>query len=198
MRENLQTLMHGATEQLQVQWDPPEAIRRRAQRRRLRWRAAAAFVAVSMLGLGGGVVLAPAGPPRFPEPDPTPSGCVVDLTLPASESEVKLRVYHAAVGVATVAADDFRRRGFDVVEAAATTEATGDFSAVIRFGPAEVGEARLVQAYLLPDLVAMEFDPPRSGPVDVILGPRFRQLVTAQEMRARMAELGPLMTPGPC
>ena len=133
----------------------------------------------------------PTGSPRLPEPDATTSGCVADMTLPQSESEVKVRVYHPAISVATSVAADFRSRRFDVVEATTTTESTGEFSAVIRYGPAEVGEARLVLAHLPPDLVSMEFDRDKKGAVDVILGTRFTRLVTITEMRESITALGP-------
>ena len=195
MPDSIGNLMREATEQLPTKWDPPETIRRRGDRRKPRRRAVAVFVTIAALGLGGAVALSPAGTPEPPMPDPSASACVADLTLPQSEREVRLRVYHSAINAATSAAADFRSRGFEVVEAATADESTGDFNAMIRFGPAEVGEARLVQAHLPADSVTMEFDRTKTGTVDVFLGTRFSRLVTITQMRERMAALGPPVSP---
>lgn len=190
MSESLENLMHEATEHLAAKWDPPEAIRRRGDRRRVGRRVAAALVAATALGVGGTTVLGPTGSPQPPEPDSTTASCVADMTLPQSESEVKIRVYHPAISVASSVAADFKARRFEVEEATTTTESIGEFSAVIRYGPAEVGEARLVQAHLLPDLVYMDFDQNKKGTVDVILGTRFTRLVTITQMREQIVALG--------
>lgn len=195
MPENLGDLMREATKGVSARWDPPETIRRRGDRRKLRLRVVALLAALSALGLSGAVALGPADAPELPRPDPTTLACVPDLTLPSSEREVQLRVSHSTIEAATPVADKFRERGFNVVQVVPTEESNGDFTAVIRYGPAEVGEARLVQAWLPPGQVSMDFDPYWKGVVDLILGTRFSQLATEAQMRERMVTLGPLVPP---
>ncbi|HZM75267.1 MAG TPA: LytR C-terminal domain-containing protein [Candidatus Limnocylindrales bacterium] len=174
MSEKLGRLMREATAPLHVVWEEPAALRRRAARRRVRQGTALALVSIAALGVGGPAVLGPAGPPPCLGPAPLPSLPELDSNVVAAVSPPRVRVYHGAIGVAENVANELRDRGFAVVEVARTDESMSYHSAVIRYGPDAVGEARLVEAQFVPYEIYMEFDPARTGPVDLLLGNRFQ------------------------
>jgi hypothetical protein len=123
----------------------------------------------------------------------------VNLKLPESESDVRLRVYNGTgvPGVEKAAAADLRARRFDVVQALGEGSAPlGDnVVAIVAFGPPGAGAAWLVRAYLL-NQATVQFEPGRQdADVDVILGPRFRQFATTTEMRQAIAIMGPPRAP---
>jgi len=185
MSEKLGSLMREATASLHLVWEEPGSLRRRAGRRKVSRRAVVALVSVVALGAGGGIAFAPAaGPPRcserplipsMPGPASGPADRLPNVLVAVSPP--RLRVYHAAIGVAETVAVELRDRGFYVEEAARTDESVSYHSAVIRYGPGAEEDARVVRAQLIPDEVVMELDPAKSGPeVDLILGTRFTRL----------------------
>jgi LytR cell envelope-related transcriptional attenuator len=181
MRERLRTLMSEATAPLHVVWEEPASIRRRAGRRKLSWRAAVALVSVALLGAGGGVAVGPASPPcaplpEMPEPSPTFAGG--PAVYVEAVSPPRVRVFHAALGVAENVAAELSDRGFYAVMAARTDESVSFHSAVIRYGPGTEEDAKMLRAQLIPDEVSMDFYQTRQGPeVDLILGTRFQHLL---------------------
>lgn len=145
--------------------------------------------------------------PLGPTPGPSlPAGCSpgqipVDLRLPDSESEVTVNVLN---GTATAdrAADigrDLEYRKFVVGRVGDEKGQYADEVAVLRYGPKAVGDARLLEAYLLNEATT-EFDVYRqTDDVDLIVGGRFQQFATPTEMRQAMTVLGaPQLPPGTC
>ncbi|GAA1638670.1 sigma-70 family RNA polymerase sigma factor [Catellatospora bangladeshensis] len=145
--------------------------------------------------------------PLGPTPSPSlPAGCApgqvpADLRLPDSESEVTVNVFNGTdvVDLAANVRADLTNRRFAVKTIGDIRGAYADEVAVLRYGPKAVGDARLVEAYLL-NGATTEFDLQRqTDDVDIVLGGQFKQLATPTEMRQAMAILGaPQLPPGTC
>jgi hypothetical protein len=136
-------------------------------------------------------------------PEQCPEGFVpADLSLPDA-SEIQLNVYNATdlTGLADQVGENFANRGFEVLERddAADSEVGEEDVAVLRYGPAAVGAAHVIQAYFLNTAVT-QFQIDREGEaVDVVIGPGFRQLATQTEVYQSIAASGnPSLPAGTC
>ncbi|MPZ27849.1 MAG: LytR family transcriptional regulator [Micromonosporaceae bacterium] len=130
-----------------------------------------------------------------------PGSVPANLDLPAANT-VKINVYNATgqVGLASQVGEDFANRNFDLQQRGDDplgSEVEG--VAVLRYGPATVGAAHVLQAYFLND-AEPQFDIERTDDVvDVVIGVQFRQLATETEVRQSIAALGnPEPPPGTC
>ncbi|WP_307834077.1 LytR C-terminal domain-containing protein [Paractinoplanes lichenicola] len=130
----------------------------------------------------------PAGAPR------------VTLDLPGDASQVKLRVLNGTrtPGVAEQVTEEFKNRGFVMSKPADNKGKLKDI-AVVRYGPKTVGAAQWIRAYFL-DEAEPQFSATRNTDViDIIIGPRFRQLATYTEVNQALAQLSvPTLPPGTC
>ncbi len=189
MRDQLEEALHVATDNLQVPWEKPDELRRRASRRRKWLLASAALLSVLALAAAGRFTLVYV----VGQPDPLPHCSEEGLMLPESEAEVVVAVYNATVrvGLAEEVATQLRNRRFQVTTVGQTTEQLSDDAvAAIRYGPLDAGKAHILRAYLR-DQAVDDFDRMRSdGTVDLILGPRFVDLATPNEMRQQVARMG--------
>lgn len=145
-----------------------------------------------------------------------------DLTL-HDANEIKINVYNGTnrSGVAGQVGEHFSNRGFEVLDHDdANDSELAEEVALLRYGPASVGAAHVVNAYFLnhavlefqidrvdlpegvteEDLEELEDD--EWAPqivVDVVIGPGFRQLATETEVRQAIANAGsPGLPPGTC
>lgn len=93
---------------------------------------------------------------------------------------------------------DMAARGFKVVKVASERNRS-DAVAVLRFGPAAVGRATLVNAHFL-GRAQPRFDIARQGKtVDVVVGAGYRQLASTTEKNQALAMIGlPQAPPGTC
>ena len=126
---------------------------------------------------------------------------VADIKLPEPQ-DVKLSVYNATdkPGVATAVKDDFANRKFQIGKTGNDpAKKPVDSVAVLRYGPKVIGAAWLVNAYFLNEAKA-EFDIKRTDDViDVVIGPKFKQLATFTEGNQALAQKGnPILPPGTC
>jgi RNA polymerase sigma-70 factor (sigma-E family) len=186
---------------------PPvgEVVQHAGRHRRRRQTLLAAVVVLLLVAVTIVVRLAipeSDAPPVQPPPQPSPrSSCsaAVNLKLPDSESDIRLRLYNgtSVVGLEQAAATDLRSRKFVVVQAVpqTSTPLNTEVVAVVSFGPAGTGSAWIVRAYL-GNRASIEFDPTRQdADVDLILGPSFRQFATLTEMREVIAGMGAPVSP---
>lgn len=124
----------------------------------------------------------------------------VSLALPSEASQVKLRILNGTKtpGVAERVTDDFKNRGF-VVQKPAESKAKLKDIAVVRYGPKTVAAAQWIRAYFLGE-AEPQYSPTRTTDViDVVIGPRFRQLATYTEVNQSLAQLSaPTLPPGAC
>jgi hypothetical protein len=136
-------------------------------------------------------------------PESCPEGFVpADMSL-GDASEIKLNVYNGTgqAGLATQVGENFANRGFEVLERedAADSEVGDDDIAVLRYGPAAVGAAHVVQAYFLFRAESIFQIEREDDVVDIIIGSGFRQLATETEVRQAIAGSGnPDVPPGTC
>jgi LytR cell envelope-related transcriptional attenuator len=126
---------------------------------------------------------------------------VANLKLPIPE-QVTLNVYNATdkSGLATNVKNEFVNRKFKVDQARDDPQKKKvDGVATIRYGPKAAGAAWLMRAYFL-DEAKLEFDKGRQDDrVDIVIGPRFRQLATLTEVNQALAQLGnPTLPEGTC
>lgn len=113
---------------------------------------------------------------------------------------VKINVFNGTdqAGLASQVGENFSNRGFEVLERT-DHDSKVEEVAVLRYGPAAVGAAHVLQAYFLRD-ARLEFDLEREDDVvDVVIGSQFQQLATETEVRQAIAALGnPVAPPGTC
>jgi hypothetical protein len=183
-----------------VRLAPASAVRARGRARAPRRTAVAASGLVVVAGLAGaGVARIAADPGPSPAaPAAGPCGNRVDLRLPGDPATVPVRVLDGTgAGRDRTVAGDLRARGFDGAVAAGAAPPT-DAVAILRYGPAGVGRAALVQAVLRRQATTW-FEPARrDGAVEVVVGSRYRRLATPTEINAALAESGPPVTPPEC
>lgn len=144
---------------------------------------------------------------RDEELAPVAQGCQegfvpADLTL-RDASQIQINVYNGtgAAGLAGQVAENFANRGFEVLERddAADSEIGEEDVAVLRYGPAAVGAAHVLQAYFLNTAVSQFQIDREDEVVDVVIGPGFRQLATETEVRQSIAGSGnPALPAGTC
>ncbi|BCY11439.1 LytR C-terminal domain-containing protein [Actinoplanes sp. L3-i22] len=125
----------------------------------------------------------------------------VDLTLPDSAGQVKLRVLNgtATAGLADRVTSDFENRGFVMQKPAKNKTTVKDQTAIIEYGPRTAGAAQWIRAFFLGE-AEPRFDPARTTDVvDVVVGAQYRQLATFTEVNQSLAVLGePTAPPGTC
>ncbi len=141
-----------------------------------------------------------------------PASAVKISTRLPDPTKIKINVYNGTggldskgrnvggeVGLAGQVADDFRNRGFTVVNVADKPQKyTG--VAKLSYGPKEVGAAAVVAAYFLGDNDPGGFDIKRGDDVvDVIVGAGYQSLGTKTEVNQKIAQMGnPSAPPGTC
>jgi LytR cell envelope-related transcriptional attenuator len=130
-----------------------------------------------------------------------PAGSVMaDVTLPDDPAEVTVKVFNGTTtpGLAENLSNDFANRRFKTQKPA---ENKTKFKGVaeLRYGPAAVGSAHLLNAYFLAQAKA-QYDPKRKGAViDVVVGSLYQQLASPTEVNQSLVELGePDLPPGAC
>jgi hypothetical protein len=190
---------------------PPAAeIRAKGRRRRTRQRAA---VAGSVVALAAVVVAGTQLPGLRPAETVTPgigfatsaagpSGCAepVDLSLPNRPGDVDVRIVDATGrDVAEEVAKDLRDRDFPAKILMTAHELLGNQQVgEIRYGPLAVGDATLIQAYLLGQAEPV-FEPDRAdATIDLVVGPAFQQFGTPTEVNQSLAFLGQDAMPHDC
>jgi len=128
-----------------------------------------------------------------------PGHVPVNLTLPATAGEVRVRVLNATGrdGVAGATAAALRNRDFQVVGTGGADHADG--GVVIRYGPKALGKAWWLRAYYL-DKAEVRFDPKRGDDtVDVVVGADGGEPGTDYDARHALADMGnPKPPPGTC
>lgn len=164
---------------------------------------ALAIVSVLVLGALVAVILAVT---RDDEPDTPQAACpdgsvVADLEL-RDAHEVRINVYNATdqTGLASQVGENFANRDFQVLAQEDDPLGTEVSEvAVLRYGPAAVGAAHVLQAYFLNTAIP-QFEIEREDDVvDVVIGNQFRQLATPTEVRQSIAALGhPAPPEGTC
>ncbi|WP_305783251.1 LytR C-terminal domain-containing protein [Symbioplanes lichenis] len=163
---------------------PAAAIRARG-RRRGRAQLAATTVAVAAVAVTAGVVLTRPDEPQPVADVPPPVAC--DVALPAEPAEVQVRV-----GGGDVAAE-LRVRGFTVLSGP-----PGSGTTALAYGPAAIGDAALLRAYL-PGEVAMHYDAARrDAVVDLTLAPGADRLATTIAINQALVEAGEPTPPPGC
>lgn len=113
-----------------------------------------------------------------------------DLDIPL-EGDIEVAVFNGSdvAGLGRQAATEFAARGFQVTRWEAD-ESRPDSLAVLRFGPAAVGRATLVNAYLF-GRARLEHDAARQGrTVDVVVGKDFKQVATPAEKDQALGMIG--------
>jgi hypothetical protein len=133
--------------------------------------------------------------------DTCPAGApLADITLPDDPDQVTVKVLNGTKtpGLAESVTNDFKNRRFKVQAPGQDKKQVKDV-AVVRYGPAAVGSAQLLEAYFLGQATP-EYNPKRKGAVvDIVVGSRFQQLATSTEVNQSLVELGePLVPPGAC
>ncbi|WP_250036349.1 LytR C-terminal domain-containing protein [Paractinoplanes maris] len=179
---------------------PAAAVRARGRRRRV----TATVGTVAAVATAAGVTATLAWPqqnaPVLPGPAADRPALTCDLSLPGGPEQVRLRVFDggAPAGVTGSTAGQLRGLSFTVLTlAGGPTEAPITGSATVRYGPAAVGAAALVRAYL--PGAALMFEPGRTdGTIDVTLGPAFDRLATATEVNQALAAGGEPSPPPQC
>ncbi|BBH63674.1 hypothetical protein ACTI_03590 [Actinoplanes sp. OR16] len=167
---------------------PAAAIRARGRRRALRRRAAATGSALALVAaVAAGSMLLPRTPTMPAGPAASSAPACVPVELPASTSEVKVRVFAARNGAEIV--QDLRDRGFDAVAGDPGSAPSAGSVAAVYVGPATVGQGRLIDAYLLGQAPIIH-DPRHTGDVvDLAIGPNFQQFATPTEVNQALAHL---------
>jgi len=154
--------------------------------------AAVVFVIVALVRDSQGDVVAgntcPAGAP------------LANITLPDNPNQVTVKVLNGTTipGLAEKVTNDFKNRRFK-------TQSPGEDKkrvkgvAVVRYGPAAVGSAQLLEAFFLGQATP-EYNPKRKDAVvDIVIGNQFQQLATTTEVNQSLVELGePEVPPGAC
>jgi hypothetical protein len=130
-----------------------------------------------------------------------PEGSIVVQLAPLPEvSDVKLNVYNGTdqAGLASQVGENFANRGFQVVDTGDSENRVEEI-AVLRYGPAAVAAAQVVDAYFLNDATEDFLIDRKDDVVDVLIGQDFRQLATETEVRQAIAAVGnPAPPPGTC
>jgi hypothetical protein len=196
---------------------PAADVRSRGDRRRLRQRAAVAGSAMLVAGAVAAVaVLLPPGtetPPIGSAPAAGPGttgagpdttgagpgttgsgtrGCAVplDLSLPSRPSDVEVRVVDGSGRkvadnlVLDLSDREFRARA----EPDPTETLPNQVVGQIRYGPGAVGEAALIQAYLIGQAELVFQQGRGNDAVELVVGPAFQQLGTPTEVNQALAQ----------
>ncbi|WP_176985072.1 LytR C-terminal domain-containing protein [Asanoa ishikariensis] len=126
----------------------------------------------------------------------------VDLTFKQND-ELKVKVWNATdrPGLADAVATDFTHRTVRVL-AEGNAKIAVDGVALLRYGPAAVGDAHVIGAYFL-NTAEMGYEATRTDDVvDVLVGNEFKQLATQTEFSVSIAELAaagqPTLPPRSC
>ncbi|MBB2942871.1 hypothetical protein FB565_002584 [Actinoplanes lutulentus] len=179
---------------------PAADVRAQGRRRALRRRTAAAGAALSLVAVVAAGALVTRQPPEVDTPGNalpvTICAVPVDLTLPSAPGDVTIRVVGDTR--AEEVAGDFRTRGFVASGQTAINPLPNDTVAVIRYGPAGVGKAVLVQAYLIGQAETVFVPGQGDDTVELMLGPAFQQVATPTEVNQALAAIGPDGLPHPC
>ncbi|HEV7964551.1 MAG TPA: LytR C-terminal domain-containing protein [Actinoplanes sp.] len=133
--------------------------------------------------------------------DNCPAGApMANVTLPDDPDQVTVKVLNGTKtrGLAESVTNEFKNRRFKTQAPGEDKKRVKDV-AVMRYGPAAVGEVQLLRAYFL-NQADLEYNPKRKGAVvDVVIGSRFQQLATTTEVNQSLVELGePQVPPGAC
>jgi hypothetical protein len=178
-----------------VDWLPPDRLRAKARAARRRT-AALLVVVLAVAGFGVGRSLLPHPAPALACPDgQTPA----HLRLVPTK-DIKVLVSGADRDATSTARDELRLRGFVIFDTGSADSAPADSGiALIRYGPAAVGAAWVVRAYLR-DEAQYSYEPDRTSPtVDLALGPAFQSIATATDANRYLASIGhPPPPPGTC
>ncbi|MFI7599908.1 LytR C-terminal domain-containing protein [Actinoplanes sp. NPDC049681] len=163
-----------------------------------------AFIVVGFLAVAA-IVTVVIAVVRDTQADAVAAGCpagapIADLRLPKGPKEVTVKVLNGTrtQGRARDVSAEFANREFKV-EKPGENKKHFDEVALLRYGPAAVGDAQLIQAYFLGD-ATRAYDPKRKGAVvDVVIGERYRQLGTTTEVKQSLGILGEAqLPPGAC
>jgi hypothetical protein len=129
-----------------------------------------------------------------------PGAPVADVTLPDDPNQVTVKILNGTntPGLAESVTKEFKNRRFKV-QAPGEDKKRVKNVAVIRYGPAAVGYAQLLEAYFIGQATP-EYNPKRKGNVvDIVVGTQYRQLATTTEVNQSLVELGePQVPPGAC
>jgi LytR cell envelope-related transcriptional attenuator len=130
-----------------------------------------------------------------------PAGApLANVTLPDDPGQVTIKVLNgtSTPGLAEKVTNDFKNRRFKTQKPGEDKKRVKDI-AVVRYGPAAVGSAQLLEAYFLGQATP-EYNPKRKDAVvDIVIGSRFQQLATSTEVNQSLVELGePQVPPGAC
>jgi hypothetical protein len=133
-----------------------------------------------------------------------PSQTPAATKIPA-EKAVTLNIYNSTDrdNLAKATADQFAARGFKVGQVSQDPlQKVIAGSAELRYGPAEVGAAQLLKAYLPGATAAFDINRTtgaQAKTVDVVLGAKFMQLNTPAQVKEAIVALGdPSAPPGTC
>ena len=180
---------------------PAAAVRargRRRGRRQLITGAVAGAVVVAAAGVTAAGTVERSRHDSAPAAGTPALTCV--LSLPDDPATVSIRVFSGAApaGTSGAIASQLRARQFQVLAGADGGDPDPADAAVLRYGPAEIGAASLVRAFVHGP-VGMRFDPGRRDPsVDLVLGPAFTRLAGAIEVNRALAEAGEPSAPPQC
>jgi hypothetical protein len=130
-----------------------------------------------------------------------PAGApLADITLPDDPDQVTVKILNGTTtpGLAESVTNDFKNRRFKVQSPGEDKKRVKGV-AVVRFGPAAVGSAQLLEAYFLGQATP-EYNAKRKGAVvEIVIGAQFQQLATSTEVNQSLVELGePLVPEGAC
>ncbi|WP_432484384.1 LytR C-terminal domain-containing protein [Kineococcus esterisolvens] len=157
-----------------------ERLQRRRVRRRRRQRIVFAVVVVLVLAVGGAAALVWTGrwqPGADPVAAPASPTCAppAEQPLPAP-AEVPVEVLNGTTrtGLAAGVADQLRGRGFTVPDIGNAPVAAGPVTAVVRYAPELLAQARAVGARV-PEAQLVE--DPAATPVELTLGDGYQQLL---------------------
>jgi hypothetical protein len=196
LRDRLREL---EAEARQVQVLPAAAVRARGRRRA--WRQRTSVVAAVAVVVAGGGFAATHAATHQPAVAPASKGLTCTLSLPDEPAEVKVRVIDggAGAGSAEKALTGLRNRRFTVT-AGPSGQPADDLKrgVVVRYGPAAIGNAALLRAYL-PGYVVAIFDPSRRDDVvDLTVGPGFTSFRTTTEVNQFLVQQGEPTAPPQC
>ncbi|MEV4703976.1 LytR C-terminal domain-containing protein [Actinoplanes sp. NPDC049316] len=183
---------------------PAAAIRARG-RARARRRTTLAAAGLTLVAAGAGTVVvrttgdrpSPGSPPPAAAPADPCAG--LDLRLPDDPSQVAVRVLDGAAtaGLDRTVVRDLHERRFTKAVAAGEAAERTDAVAILRYGPAAVGDAVVLRA-MVRNRAVMQFDPSRDGVVEMVIGDGFRELATSTQINQALVEAGEPAAPPEC
>ncbi|AEV82010.1 hypothetical protein ACWT_0994 [Actinoplanes sp. SE50] len=183
---------------------PPAAeVRARGRQRSRRRLAVVTAAGLALVATAGVTVIWPRRPAPVDDlvaggPPPSAAALHCSLALPDDPVEVRIRVLDGGASTALIdaTAAHLRERRFTVLNGATGSPLEG--AASVSYGPAGIGSAALVRAYLQ-DGATMLFDPGiRDDIIAVTLGPAFTRLATPTEANRNLVAVGEPTAPPQC